>query len=250
MQSNNPKALRLTGERTLPGIDSENYWFRRHEAAYEFLLPHLRGRLVLEIGCGEGYGAALVAAVARRVIGLDYDGATVMHAAARYPQVAFLRANLAALPVRSAALDAVASLQVIEHAWDARQFLLESVRVVRPGGLLAITTPNRLTFSPGQDAPANPFHTHEYVADELAGLIERCGAQVVDLLGVHAGAGLRALDAKHGGSFADAQLAVPPQAWSAELARDVAAVRTADFRLSGERLDACLDLLAIARRPL
>ncbi|HEX9231710.1 MAG TPA: methyltransferase domain-containing protein [Jatrophihabitantaceae bacterium] len=241
--------LPLTGERTVPGIWHENYWFRRHEAAYEALLPHLRGQLVLEIGCGEGYGAALMATVARRVIGLDYDERTIEHAAATYPQAAFLRANLAALPVRESAFDAVASLQVIEHVWDHEHFLGECARTLRPGGMLIVTTPNRLTLSPGPDVPANPFHAHEFVADELVGLVERCGVEVVDVLGLHAGGWLRALDAAHGGSFAGAQLAAPPQEWSAGLARDVAAVRTADFRVSGERLDACLDLVVIARRP-
>jgi SAM-dependent methyltransferase len=242
--------LPLTGERTVPGIWHENYWFRRHEAAYEALLPHLRGQLVLEIGCGEGYGAALLAAVARRVIGLDYDELTVEHAAATYPQATFVRANLAALPVCESAFDAVASLQVIEHVWDHEHFLSECARALRPGGMLIVTTPNRLTFSAGPDAPANPFHAQEFVADELVGLVERSGADVVDVLGVHAGGWLRTLDAAHGGSFAGAQLAAPPQEWNVALARDVAAVRTADFRVSGERLDACLDLVVIARRPL
>ena len=80
--------LGLTGERTVPGIWHENYWFRRHEAAYEFLLPYARVRTVLDVGCGEGYGAARFAEVASRVIGLDYDAATVGHATTRYPIVA------------------------------------------------------------------------------------------------------------------------------------------------------------------
>ncbi len=115
--------------------------------------------------------------------------------------------------------------------------------------MLIVTTPNRLTLSPGPDAPANPFHTHEFVADELVRSVERCGVDVVDVLGLHAGGWLRALDAAHGGSFAGAQLAAPPHEWSVGLAREVAAVRTADFRVSGERLDTCLDLVVIARRP-
>src|SRR6266540_7436750 len=78
-------ALQLTGERTLPGIEIENYWFRRHEAAYLALAPYCRGGTVLEAGCGEGYGAAVLARVARRVVALDYDAATVAHAAATYP---------------------------------------------------------------------------------------------------------------------------------------------------------------------
>ena len=66
-------ALPLTGERTIPGLAEENYWFRRHEVVYQRLADRCAGRDVLEAGCGEGYGADLIADVARRVIGLDYD---------------------------------------------------------------------------------------------------------------------------------------------------------------------------------
>ena len=241
--------LQLTGERTLPGIPSENYWFRRHEAAYLFLLRYVNDLGVLEIGCGEGYGAELLAGRARRVVAVDYDEAAIAHAGALYRDAAFLRANLAALPVRSGSFDVVASLQVIEHVWDHPQFVAECLRAVRPGGRLLITTPNRLTFSPGRDVAVNPFHTHEFVADELAELLTRSGAEVEDILGLHAARRLRELDRIHGGSFTDAQLARPPDEWSAGLARDVAAVRAADFRVVGQQLSTCLDLVAIARRP-
>ncbi len=238
----------LTGERTVPGVWHENYWLRRHEAAYEFLLPYLPGQTVLEIGCGEGYGTALLAGAARRLVALDYDVATIAHAAARYRDATFVRANLAALPVRSAAFDVLASLQVIEHVWDHGQFVAECVRALRPGGRLLISTPNRLTFSAGHDSPVNPFHTHEFVADELAGLLRRGGAEVEDMFGLRAGDRLLGLDEIHGGSFTGAQLAAPPEQWRAELARDVAGVRTSDFVVTGERLASCLDLVAIARR--
>ncbi|MGH3494161.1 MAG: class I SAM-dependent methyltransferase, partial [Sciscionella sp.] len=137
--------LPLTGERTVPGVPAENYWFRRHEVAYEFAVPLVTGRSVLEIGCGEGYGTALLAASARRILGVDYDALTAAHAAATYPQARFVRANLAALPVRSATADVVVSLQVIEHVWNHQEFLRECLRVLRPGGALLVTTPNRLT---------------------------------------------------------------------------------------------------------
>src|SRR4029077_3897360 len=70
-------ALPLTGERTIPGLAEENYWFRRHEVVYERLASRCVGLDVLEAGCGEGYGADLIAGVARRVIGLDYDESAV-----------------------------------------------------------------------------------------------------------------------------------------------------------------------------
>lgn len=138
----------LTGERTIPGLDIENYWFRRHEVVYEQLAPRCTRREVLEAGCGEGYGADLIARLAKRVIGLDYDDAAVAHVTARYPRVEAVQGNLAELPLPDAAVDVVVNFQVIEHLWDQAQFIAECARVLRPGGLLMISTPNRITFSP------------------------------------------------------------------------------------------------------
>ena len=80
-------SLALTGERTVPGLAEENYWFRRHEVVYRRLADRCADRDVLEAGCGEGYGADLIADVARSVIGLDYDELTVAHVRACYPRV-------------------------------------------------------------------------------------------------------------------------------------------------------------------
>ena len=248
-----PGSLPLTGERTVPGIPEENYWFRRHEAAYEFVLPLVAGKLVLEVGSGEGYGTAMLATAAARVIGIDYDEFASAHAVARYPQATFLRANLAALPVAPASVDVVATLQVIEHVWNHREFVGECLRVLRPGGLLIVTTPNRLTFSPGLDEPANLFHTKEFTADELTDLLTTGGFVIEQVLGLHAGPPLAALDAAHGGSFVEAQLATPPDEWPEQLARDVAEVVVTDFpvRPAGPAhdVDASLDLVVLARRP-
>jgi SAM-dependent methyltransferase len=244
-------ALALTGERTVPGVPRENYWFRRHEAAYLWLLDRCAGARVLEAGCGEGYGAALLAGTARVVVGLDYDAWAVAHAAARYRRVRAVRGNLASLPVADAAVDVVANLQVIEHLWDQAEFLAECLRVLRPGGLLVVTTPNRITFSPGRDTPLNPFHTRELSAAELAELLADAGFAVRELLGLHHGARLRALDAAHGGSLIDAQVALTLSgiAWPERLLADVAGVRSADFEIRADRLDDSLDLLAVATRP-
>jgi SAM-dependent methyltransferase len=240
--------LPLTGERTVPDVPDENYWFRRHEIAYRFALAHVRGR-VLEVGCGEGYGTALLASVAERIVGVDYDTATVAHAAATYPQVRFVRGNLAALPVATHAVDTLATLQVIEHVWNHPEFVGECRRVLRPGGLLLVTTPNRLTFSPGLDEPVNPFHTKEFTAAELVALVEKCGFETTAVYGLHAGPGLADLDAAHGGSFVDAQLATAPDGWSAQLRADVESVTAGDFEVltaADRDIDGCLDLVILA----
>jgi SAM-dependent methyltransferase len=245
-------ALPLTGERTVPGIAAENYWFRRHEAAYAFAAPLVAGLDVLEVGCGEGYGTALLAAAARSVTGLDYDAPTVAHAAATYPAARFVRGNLAALPLRDEAFGAVVTLQVIEHVWNHGEFVRECLRVLRPGGLLIVTTPNRLTFSPGRDTPVNPFHTKEFTGAELIELLRRCGFALESAHGLHAGPRLSELDARHGGSIVDAQLATSPENWDERLRADVAGVATSDFVIRGtgmQGLDESLDLVVLARRP-
>ncbi len=246
----------LTGERTVPGVPAENYWFRRHEAAYAWLAARCAGAVVLEAGCGEGYGAAMLAGVARRVVAADYDGPSVAHVRARYPEIDVVRTNLVVLPVRSASVDVVANFQVIEHLWDQPGFLAECHRVLRPGGTLLVTTPNRITFSPGQDTPLNPFHTRELDPDELASLLRAAGFDVDFLGGLHHGPRVRELDAAYGGSLIQAQVDVvlghlPGEAtWPAGLLADVASVRADEFDIHDRDVAASLDLVAVARRPV
>jgi SAM-dependent methyltransferase len=252
-------ALTLTGERTIPDLDIENYWFRRHQVVYQRLAPRCAGREVLEAGCGEGYGADLIAGVARRVVAVDYDEATVAHVRSRYPGVEVLQANLAQLPLPDASVDVVVNFQVIEHLWDQGRFVAECARVLRPKGLLMVSTPNRITFTPGRDAPVNPFHTRELNAGELAELLVDGGFAEPSISGLFHGPRLRELDARHGGSIIDAQIAraVAGAPWPPELAADVAAVTTDDFDLvesglepgTGPHIDDSLDLIAIAVRP-
>ena len=173
---------------------------------------------------------------------------------AAYPSVTMLHGNLAELPLEDASVDAVVNFQVIEHLWDQQQFVAECRRVLRPGGLLLMSTPNRLTFSPGRDTPLNPFHTRELSAAELTELLTGGGFTVTQMLGVHHGSALRALDKRWNGSFVDAQIdrALAGDPWPTALAADVASIRTDDFEIhpddpEGLRgIDQSLDLLAVA----
>jgi SAM-dependent methyltransferase len=247
----------LTGERTIPGLDVENYWFRRHEVVYQRLARRCVGRDVLEAGCGEGYGADLIAAVARQVTAVDYDEATVAHVRARYPRVQVIHGNLAELPLPDQSVDVVVNFQVIEHLWDQPQFVRECARVLRPSGLLMISTPNRITFSPGRDTPINPFHTRELNAEELTELLCDAGFAMDGVYGVFHGPRLLEVDARHGGSIIDAQIAraVADAPWPADLLADVATVAAADFDIveagtvEARHIDGSLDLVAIAVRP-
>jgi SAM-dependent methyltransferase len=245
--------LTLTGERTLPGIADENYWFRRHEAAYAALAPFTRGARLLEAGCGEGYGADLFARCASRVLALDYDELTAKHVGSRYPNVDVIRGDLQRLPLADGGLDVVGCLQVIEHLWDQPGFVADCARILRPCGTLLITTPNRLTFSPGArpgDPPLNPFHTREFAHAELRTLLEPHFV-VTRVLGLRHGRRLRLFEGRHG-SLVAAQVGGPPETWPSPVRRVVPTVTTADFAVDADAaetpIDDALDLLVVARR--
>lgn len=244
-----------TGERTAPGLPREEYWFARHEAAYA-ALPHLLGDLladatVIDAGTGEGYGAhAIAAAGARSVVALEYDETTCIHAAATYTDIEVVRANLDALPLQDAIASAVVSCQVIEHLWDLPRFLRECRRVLRPLGLIIVTTPNRLTFSPGLDRgqrPINPFHVEEFDADQIVHLLNDAGFVDARVLALHHGPRLREWEGRHGSIVAAQVDAVLSGAWPDGLHDMVSSVTLADFELTESDIDAGADLIGIAR---
>ena len=226
-----------TGQRTGPGLPSENYWFRRHVAAYRYARTMVRG-VVLDAGAGEGYGASILARRAR-AIGLEIDGDTVSHAAARYRAVRFVRADVGHLPVAAGSVDAVVALQVLEHLDRPEGFLRGCVDVLRPGGTVVLSTPNGPTFPAG-----NPWHVHEFEAAELGDLLASTFG-LVRLLGVRHGRGLSLLD-RFLGESVQHRLArdgyADQPAWLRAILRTVT---SRDFRLS-ERAGDCLDLFAVA----
>jgi SAM-dependent methyltransferase len=228
--------MEITGERTVPGVEHENYWFRRHQVVYEWLLAYVSGARVLEAGAGEGYGAGLMSRLASSVVALDYDATAAAHVARAYPGIPVVRGNLVQLPFDDGGFDLVVSLQTVEHLWDQEALVAECLRVLRPGGRFVLSTPNRRTFPPG-----NPFHARELDAGELRELLTRHGP--LQLHGVGHGPRLAAWERRHG-DLVGAQLASPPTAWDDDLRRLVASVSTTDFEVAGAD-DASLDLIAV-----
>lgn len=253
--------LALTGERTVPGVPEEGYWFARHEAAYRWIaarLPRLApGGVVVDAGAGEGYGVALLAgAGAGLAVAADYDDATSAHVRATYPQVAVLRCNLAALPLRPGSADLLVSLQVVEHLWDLPGFLATCRAAVRPGGTVVVTTPNRLTFSPGLPRgakPTNPFHVAEFDAAEVRHLLREAGLDGIEVRGLRHGPRLAAWERDHGSLVAAQVAAVLSGTWPADLRSFVPTVAWSDFVIDADPqaadLAGCLDLVATAEVP-
>lgn len=247
-----PPPLPLTGERTVPGVPDEAYWFARHVVAYEHVAPLADGARVLDAGCGEGYGLALLAgAGAAHVTGADHDGPTVAHARSTYggPHVEVLCCELLQLPLEDDAVDLTVSFQVVEHVHDVPGYLASLARVTRPGGTLVVATPNRLTFTPGSDVPVNPFHVREFTAAELTDELTDAGLLDVEVLGVHHGMRIGLVEQVSGRPFTDRLTTQEPQEWPDAYRRLVHATTAADFAVTDEDLDASLDLLATCRVP-
>src|SRR6266540_4858639 len=120
VQENQPPGvppLELTGERTLPDVPEENYWFRRHLAVYEWIAARVAGLRVADLACGEGYGSDVLARTAAEVVGIDANPEAHEHASLRYRRPG-LRFERSLVEDFEGACDAVVFLQTIEHVQD------------------------------------------------------------------------------------------------------------------------------------
>ena len=168
-----PAATAFTGERFVPSCSGEiayEHWHR-----YAFARRFAVGKRVLDAACGEGYGTALLGAVAASVVGIDIDIATIDHARVTYGEdirIRFVAASCSGLPLPSASFDVVVSFETIEHLRAAEQpdMLSEFARVLAPDGVLVISSPNRRLYSDARDY-VNPFHLQELYRDDLARLL-------------------------------------------------------------------------------
>src|SRR5215212_900215 len=120
--------LRLTGERTLPDVPEENYWYRRHLVVYEWIAERVAGRRVVDLACGEGYGTAVLGARAASVVGVDANPEAFDHARLKYagPRVSFERDMVERW---TGDVDCVVFLQTIEHVQDP-DGVLEHIRAL------------------------------------------------------------------------------------------------------------------------
>lgn len=164
--------LPFTGERYTPERGREiayEHWHR-----YALARPLAAGRRVLDAACGEGYGSALMAQAGGRVLGLDLDAQAVAHARTRYagiPQLVYEQADATALDhLPDASFDLILSFETLEHVQDQEQLLDGFARLLAPGGLLLVSTPDKRVYT-DLTGEVNPHHVRELYRDEFEALL-------------------------------------------------------------------------------
>jgi 2-polyprenyl-3-methyl-5-hydroxy-6-metoxy-1,4-benzoquinol methylase len=240
--------LALTGERTLPDVPEENYWYRRHLVVYEWLRGRVGGLRVVDMACGEGYGSAVLAERAASVVGVDANPEAHEHARLRYTRDG-LRFARDLVETFDEPADAVVFLQTIEHVQNPDE-VLERFKALVAGSAspaVYVSTPNVLTLAPeGADRSGNPWHVKEYRPEEFRALCEAHFAHV-EILGLF-----------HARKLAVHQFALERLRWDDVHARlgitkrfydwFTPAIATSDFTLTADRpLAGALDFLAICR---
>ena len=236
--------LVLTGERTLPDVPAENYWFRRHLAVYEWVADRCAGRDVVDMACGEGYGVEVLARRARRVTGVDANPEAHEHARLKYtrPGIRFVRELVESY---EEPCDAVVLLQTIEHVAHPAEVLRHFRGLLRPDGAVYVSTPNLLTLAPpGAEKSDNPWHLKEYRAEEFRRLCESV-FDYVELFGLVHARVLRAheLALQAGWDRIHAALGITKPFYD----RFTPAISTRDFALRRGPLERALDFVAVLR---
>ena len=247
LQANQPPGvppLELTGERTLPDVPEENYWYRRHLAVYEWIAARVRGLRVADLACGEGYGAAVLAGTAADVVGVDANPEAHEHAELRY-RLPNLRFERGLVEQFREPRDAITFLQTIEHIQDPAA-LLRGFAETAP--LAYVSTPNRLTLAPeGAEKSDNPWHLREYTAAEYRALLDPCFSRV-ELFGLYHARKLRAhqIALDLGWDRVHKALGITKPFYD----RFTPAIAASDFNVRPEShcdLDEALDFLAVCR---
>lgn len=163
--------MQFTGERFVPDEGGQIRY--EHVHRYALSTELVRGKVVLDIASGEGYGSAVLAKVAQSVVGVDVDAECIAFAQKKYHNLANLEFRIGScdkIPLLDQSIDVVTSFETIEHHDKHEEMMQEIKRVLKPEGLLIISSPDKLTYS---DIPnyCNPFHIKELYRGELCDLL-------------------------------------------------------------------------------
>ncbi|WP_188248464.1 methyltransferase domain-containing protein [Stenotrophomonas maltophilia] len=165
--------IEFTGERFVP--TEQGVIRQEHLHRYAWCLPLVEGKDVLDVASGEGYGSAMLASRARSVRGVDISHEAVAHAAQRYASLdnlTYLQGSAAAIPLADASVDVVVSFETIEHLLEQEEMMAEIRRVLRPDGVMVMSSPNKEVYS-DRAGYHNDFHVKELYQGEFQALVAR-----------------------------------------------------------------------------
>ena len=161
-----------TGERLETFIMTENT--NEHLHRYCIATEWIKGRAVLDIACGEGYGSGLLARTAAEVIGVDISKSTIEAARIKYQRsnLQFIQGAADQIPAQDNYFDVVVSFETIEHHDRHEEMMSEIKRVLKPDGVLIISSPDKRYYS---DKPgySNPFHVKELYQEQFEVLLKK-----------------------------------------------------------------------------
>ena len=162
----------MTGERLVTKV-SDHYGTFEHLHRYALAMELCRGKTVLDIASGEGYGSKLVSQQALFVYGVDISEECVSHASRKYAgdKLEFRQGSASQIPLPDHTVDIVVSFETIEHHDRHEEMFSEIKRVLKPGGLLFLSSPEKAIYS--ERDPGNRFHIKELSLAELRTLCTR-----------------------------------------------------------------------------
>lgn len=159
-----------TGERLETFIQTRDTIDHLHR--YAIVMDYIKDKVVLDIACGEGYGSNLMSERAQYVYGVDIDNETILKAQKKYRKENLVfqigRADL--IPIKENSIDIVVSFETIEHHDKHEEMMLEVKRVLKPNGLLIISTPDKYFYSDKRGFK-NEFHVKELYREDFVSLI-------------------------------------------------------------------------------
>lgn len=164
--------LKYTGERLVTTVFNDNTISHLHR--YAMALTLVKGKKVLDIASGEGYGSNLLSSEADYVYGVDIDEETIKNASNKYKKdnLQFLQGSTSNIPILDNSIDVVISFETLEHHDEHDEMMEEVKRVLRPHGILLISTPDRYFYSELKNYN-NQFHVKELYEKEFTDLIAR-----------------------------------------------------------------------------
>lgn len=247
--------------------EANNVTYQRCQFAYEFAKPFISGKKVLDVGCGLAYGTVLMAEFASKITGIDYDQQTIDENINRYKSVStleFKQTVLPPLPFDDQSFDVVTAFQFIEHIKPRKEFIKDCIRVLKPGGILLVTTPNSK-----KSLARNPFHVHEYTFEEMKKEVEAFTGNF-ELKGLNGNEKVNKYYSENG-KFVKMILRFDvlkmhrwlpsawlskPYNWITSIMRNqlkdkvdqTTQINTSDFFLQNQSLDDCWDIYLIARK--